>query len=76
MLESFIGTYDWQGLSSLKCEASDSDAAKQPPRPQAFWAIIDKNELPDIHNAICMGNRNSALAIILERAQCLGCVGT
>jgi len=75
MLQSFIGTFDTAGLRSLKTE----DSAPAPlagcfPLPGQFWAVLDTDELPSIRRAMMLGQRGTALDLLLQQAKCFGSI--
>ena len=72
MLDSFVGTYDWAGLRTLKRELGSDSNRFGDRTSNEFWAIIDDDELVEIETAVLMGQRKSALELIFTRAQSLG----
>ena len=37
-----------------------------------FWAVLDQSDLPIIRRAVFLGQRRSAMEILLSRARSLG----
>ncbi len=73
MLQSFVGTYDRNGLRTLRYESESSGLAPcQREQTVAFWAILDSAALPEIQQAIVSGNRISALKEVVNQARSLG----
>lgn len=73
MLQSFVGTFDSDGLRSLQPETEErvpSDCTSG--GPVGFWAIIDTSELPAIEQAILSGSRAKALGILVQQARSVG----
>ena len=71
MLRSFVGTFDELGLRSLVTEPDHVQYA-EPNGPQSFWAVLDQAELDSIHKAFQMGDRRTALEIVLSSAKSAG----
>lgn len=71
MLLSFIGTCDGTGLRSLRSE-DDSTTPRHRAGETTFWAVLDDEVLPLIHQALLLGRRGTALEVLVDRAQSLG----
>jgi hypothetical protein len=77
MLDSFIGTFDQQGLRSLKSEVTPTRSFIER-TPGQFWAILDSSVVPSINQAIALRSSKSdsceALQIILQQARDIGSI--
>lgn len=78
MLQAFIGTFDAQGLRTLKSEDDSVESNvgptvhAVPAGSVAFWAILDSAELPTIQWALMAGNRSRAWELLVQQAKCVG----
>lgn len=73
MLQSYIGTFDSDGLRSLWTEEHCEHARRQRDgRVVEFWAVIDSEELHPIRRAMILGDRGTALELIGQQAISLG----
>ena len=75
MLQSFIGTLDAAGLRSLRTEDDALPAPLSDSEFVPFWVILDSSELPSIERALVLGQRQTALQLLVAVAKSLGPVG-
>lgn len=74
MLDSFIGTFDQQGLRTFKSETDQTRAFIERRRHGRFWAVLDRSVVPSINQAIAKGDSRSALQIVLQQARDIGSI--
>ena len=74
MLDSFIGTFDQQGLRTFKSETDQTRAYIERRRHGRFWAVLDRSVVPSINQAIAKGDSRSALQIVLQKARDIGSI--
>lgn len=74
MLDSFIGTFDQQGLRTFKSETDQTRAYIERRRHGRFWAVLDRSVVPSINQAIAKGDSRSALQIVLQQARDIGSI--
>ena len=74
MLDSFIGTFDQQGLRSFRSETNQTRAFVERRRHGRFWAVLDRSVVPSINLAIAKGDSRSALQIVLQQARDIGSI--
>lgn len=72
MLQSFRGTFDRDGILSLRPETEDSVIIHSSPNLAEFWAVLDQSDLPPISAAVRAGDRRAALSLICERSAFIG----
>ena len=73
MLRSFIGTYDREGLRSLRLEDECAAAISQRHAlGPTFWVVLDLSESHALDRAIRLGQKGRALQLLSESARCCG----
>lgn len=74
MLRSFIGTYDGNGLTSLRLEEGPgiTGSKRHALRARTFWVVLDLSESQALDRAIRLGQSERALQVLSETARCCG----
>ena len=73
MLDSYIGTFDHDGLRSLKTELDQANLIFEK-RIGHFWAVLDRSHVPTINQAIAKGDSRTALQFVLQQARDFGAI--
>ena len=74
MLDSFIGTFDQQGLRTFRAETYQTRTYIERRPLGRFWAVLDRSVVPSINHAIAKGDSRSALQIVLQQARDIGSI--
>ena len=74
MLDSYIGTFDQQGLRTFRSETNQTRSFIERRRLGRFWAVLDRSVVPSINHAIAKGDSRSALQIVLQQARDIGSI--